>query len=92
MIQDIEAKDRRINDLESQLRSSEALLAKFQRSLQQRDLELETMKVNPSAPSLTCHGVVYHILRHRVWYNQLHSPSLVPSHNTQNRYLYSWMC
>ena len=58
MIQDIEAKDRRIDDLERQLRSSEVLVAKLQRSLQQKIFDLETVKVNLTAAGFTCRGIV----------------------------------
>ena len=42
---------REIGDLERQLRSSEALVADFQKTLQQRDSELETLRSKVSPPS-----------------------------------------
>ena len=46
---------REIDDLERQLRSNEALVAEFQKTLQQRDSELEILrsKVSPSSPEVT---------------------------------------
>ena len=42
---------REIGDLERQLRSSEALVAEFQKTLQQRDSELETLRSTVGPPS-----------------------------------------
>ena len=41
-----------MGDLERQLRSSEALVADFQKTLQQRDSELETLRSKVGPPSL----------------------------------------
>ena len=42
---------REIGDLERKLRSSVALVVDFQKSLQQRDSELETLRAKVSTPS-----------------------------------------
>ena len=60
MTQEIEAKDKRMDDLESQLQSSEALVAEFQRSLQQRDLELDMLRVNLTTSSDAYQGTILH--------------------------------
>ena len=42
---------REVGDVEQRLRSSEALVADFQKSLQQRDLELETLRAKVTTHS-----------------------------------------